>query len=75
MELYQLVTPKPMHKGYYAEAAQKLLDGLVVYRAELGETGRQLEILLRVYGVSASSDLSYTKQVHWATFSVFVVKT
>ncbi len=59
----QTATSRSMHKGY-AGTARKLLDSLIVYRAELGETGRQLEKLLRVYGVAASSDLPHSKQIH-----------
>ncbi|MEZ5479006.1 MAG: hypothetical protein R3E95_16460 [Thiolinea sp.] len=44
--------------------ACRLLDGLISYRAELGETGRQLEKLLRLYGVRASTDLPCSRQVH-----------
>ncbi|MGB1008526.1 MAG: hypothetical protein ACPGVP_02310 [Thiolinea sp.] len=58
-----MASPKPVQKGY-AVTARKLLDGLIVYRTELGETGRQLEILLRMYGVTASSDLPCPKQIH-----------
>ena len=58
-----MASPEPMHKGY-AVTARKLLDSLIFYRAELGEPGRQLEMLLRAYGVKASSDLPCPKQVH-----------
>ncbi|OOG21201.1 hypothetical protein B1C78_16585 [Thioalkalivibrio denitrificans] len=35
--------------------ARHLLDGLIAYRAELGELGRELEALLRAAGVTPSS--------------------
>lgn len=63
MESCQMTSSESMHKGY-AGTARKLLDSLLVYREELGETGRQLEVLLRMYGVSASSDLPCSKQIH-----------
>ena len=63
MESCQTASPEPMHKGY-AGTARKLLDSLILYRAELGETGRQLEILLRMYGVAASADLPCSEQIH-----------
>lgn len=44
--------------------ARQLLDSLILYRVELGDTGRQLELLLRMYGVTASSDLPCPKQIH-----------
>lgn len=63
MESCQMASPEPVHKGY-AGTARKLLDSLILYRSELGETGRQLERLLRMYGVAASADLPYSKQIH-----------
>lgn len=49
-----------VHQG----TARKLLDGLIAYRAELGETGLQLEFLLRKYGVVASSDMPCPPRTH-----------
>jgi len=63
MESCQVASPELVHKGY-AVTARKLLDSLILYRAELGVTGRQLEMLLRKYGVAASTDLSCPKQIH-----------
>lgn len=48
----------------YLETAKRLLDGLILYRLELGEAGRHLELLLRYSGVAASTDLPSTKSVH-----------
>ncbi len=45
----------PKYKPY-VETARRLLDGLIMYRPELGEAGRQLELLLRCRGVSATTD-------------------
>lgn len=36
--------------------AQLLLDGLILYRSELGELGKQLERLLRQNGVRSNLD-------------------
>jgi hypothetical protein len=44
--------------------AGRLLDGLVIYRAELGETGRQLENLLRINNVVSSFDVPYIRRTH-----------
>ncbi len=44
--------------------ARRLLDGLVVYRAELGETGRELEQLLRLRDVRETLDAPYSRCVH-----------
>lgn len=44
--------------------ASRLLDGLVIYRAELGETGRQLENLLRLNNISSSFDVPYVRRIH-----------
>lgn len=63
MESCQIASPKSAHKGY-ANTARVLLDSLIVYRLELGETGRQLEVLLRMYGVVASADVPCPKQIH-----------
>ncbi|TXH70387.1 MAG: hypothetical protein E6Q83_05785 [Thiothrix sp.] len=48
----------------YLETARRLLDGLILYRLELGEAGRHLELLLRYSGVSASTDLPCSKRMH-----------
>lgn len=36
--------------------ARDLLDGLIAYRAELGELGRELEQMLRAAGVTPSPE-------------------
>ncbi|CAA6809742.1 MAG: Unknown protein [uncultured Thiotrichaceae bacterium] len=54
-------------KSSYAErlsTARRLLDGLVIYRAELGETGRELEQLLRLRDVQETLDAPYSRCVH-----------
>ncbi len=48
----------------YLETARRLLDGLILYRLELGEAGRHLELLLRCSGVPASTDLPCSKNLH-----------
>ncbi|MFM2319980.1 MAG: hypothetical protein RLZZ215_2601 [Pseudomonadota bacterium] len=48
----------------YLETARRLLDGLILYRLELGEAGRHLELLLRYSGVAASTDLPCSKSIH-----------
>lgn len=51
----------------YAEqvnTARRLLDGLIVYRAELGEMGRELEYLLRLRDIQATLDVPYSRRVH-----------
>lgn len=48
----------------YLETAKRLLDGLILYRVELGEPGRHLELLLRYSGVAASTDLPCPKSIH-----------
>lgn len=48
----------------YLETARRLLDGLILYRLELGEAGRHLELLLRYSGVSASTDLPCPKSIN-----------
>lgn len=48
----------------YLETARRLLDGLILYRVELGEAGRHLELLLRYSGVPASTDLPCSKSLH-----------
>jgi hypothetical protein len=42
--------------------ARGLLDGLIAYRAELGELGRELEQMLRAAGVTPSPK---TEHVHY----------
>lgn len=49
---------------YYFETAKRLLEGLILYRLELGEAGRHLELLLRCAGVTASTDLPSSKNIH-----------
>jgi hypothetical protein len=48
----------------YLDTARRLLDGLILYHLELGEAGRQLELLLRYGGVSASTDLPSSETIH-----------
>ena len=48
----------------YLGTARRLLDGLILYRLDLGDAGRHLELLLRYGGVTASTDLPCTKSVH-----------
>ena len=48
----------------YLGTARRLLDGLILYRLDLGDAGRHLELLLRCSGVTASTDLPCTKRVH-----------
>lgn len=48
----------------YLETARRLLDGLILYRLELGEAGRHLELLLRYSGVAATTDLPCPKNIH-----------
>lgn len=51
--------------GYsnYLATSKRLLEGLILYRAELGEQGRQLERLLRAHGVVATTDLPSPKRL------------
>lgn len=44
--------------------ARRLLEGLVAYRSELGETGRELEQLLRLRDVRETLDAPYSRCVH-----------
>jgi hypothetical protein len=39
--------------------ARDLLDGLIAYRAELGELGRELEYMLRAAGVTPSPETDH----------------
>jgi hypothetical protein len=39
--------------------ARDLLDGLIAYRAELGELGRELEQMLRAAGVTPSPETDH----------------
>ena len=60
---YDCLEPKPLlasHQG----TASRLLDGLMAYRTELGETGMQLELLLRKHGVVASTDVPGSLRRH-----------
>ncbi len=45
-------------------SAQVLLDGLVIYRQDLGDLGRQLERLLRENGLRANLDLTPSMRIH-----------
>lgn len=49
---------------HWVDTTHKLLDGLVIYRSELGETGKQLEYLLRLGGVQTVLDTPRTNRVH-----------
>lgn len=53
-----------MQQSSYLETAKRLLDGLILYRLELGEAGRHLELLLRYSGVAASTDSPNPNSVH-----------
>ena len=44
--------------------AQLLLEGLIMYRLELGEVGRQLEYLLRQRGVRSTIDPIFSTRYH-----------
>ncbi len=44
--------------------AQVLLDGLILYRQDLGDLGKQLERLLRENGVRSTFDPSFSLRVH-----------
>ncbi|MEZ5452856.1 MAG: hypothetical protein R3E93_08605 [Thiothrix sp.] len=45
-------------------AAQLLLEGLIVYRQDLGELGKQLERLLRQGGVRSVLDPAFSMKFH-----------
>lgn len=45
-------------------AAQLLLDGLILYRQDLGELGKQLERLLRQGGVRSTLDPAFSMKFH-----------
>lgn len=45
-------------------AAQVLLDGLIVYRQDLGDLGKQLERLLRQGGVRSTLDPAFSLRFH-----------
>lgn len=53
-----------MQNYSYLETARRLLDGLILYRLELGEAGRHLELLLRLRGVAASTDAPCVERIH-----------
>lgn len=44
--------------------AQLLLDGLMLYRHDLGDLGKQLERLLRERGVRSTFDAAFSLRVH-----------
>ncbi|SEA63388.1 hypothetical protein SAMN05660964_02067 [Thiothrix caldifontis] len=44
--------------------AQLLLDGLMLYRQDLGDLGKQLERLLREGGVKSSFDAAFSLRLH-----------
>ncbi len=62
MESHQQIGHMGVRRTGYADTARHLLDSLIIYRAELGVTGRQLERLLRERGISASTDLPAPKR-------------
>ena len=45
-------------------SAQALLDGIVIYRQDLGDLGRQLERLLRENGLRANLDSTPSMRIH-----------
>lgn len=44
--------------------AQRLLDGLILYRQDLGDLGKQLERLLREGGMRSTFDPEFSLRVH-----------
>jgi hypothetical protein len=44
--------------------AQLLLDGLIIYRQDLGSLGKQLERLLREGGVRSNLDPAFSLRFH-----------
>lgn len=44
--------------------AQLLLDGLILYRQDLGDLGKQLERLLREGGMRSTFDPAFSLRVH-----------
>lgn len=44
--------------------AQALLDGLILYRQDLGDLGKQLERLLRENGVRSTFDPGFSLRLH-----------
>lgn len=45
-------------------AAQVLLDGLIIYSQDLGDLGKQLERLLRQHGVRSTLDPAFSLRFH-----------
>ncbi|MEB4592380.1 hypothetical protein VSS37_15435 [Candidatus Thiothrix sp. Deng01] len=45
-------------------AAQLLLDGLIIYSKDLGDLGKQLERLLRQQGVRSTMDTLFSMRFH-----------
>ncbi len=45
-------------------SAQLLLDGLIIYRQDLGGLGKQLERLLREGGLRSSLDPAFSMRLH-----------
>ncbi|MFN2348969.1 MAG: hypothetical protein ABR558_05260 [Thioalkalivibrio sp.] len=44
--------------------ARYLLDGLIAYRSELGDLGRELEAMLRAAGVEPSARAGHMRYVY-----------
>lgn len=44
--------------------AQRVLDGVILYRKDFGELGLQVESLLRRSGLRASSDVRSSSKLH-----------
>ena len=45
-------------------SAQQLLDGLIIYRQDLGDLGKQLERMLREGGLRSSLDPTFSMRLH-----------
>ncbi|WP_156946708.1 hypothetical protein [Thiothrix lacustris] len=45
-------------------SAQLLLDGLIIYRQDFGDLGKQLERLLRERGVRSTLDPTFSMRIH-----------
>ncbi|WMP16978.1 hypothetical protein [Thiothrix lacustris] len=45
-------------------SAQLLLDGLIIYRQDFGDLGKQLERLLRERGVRSTLDQTFSMRIH-----------
>ena len=45
-------------------SAQLLLDGLIIYRQDLGDLGKQLERMLREGGLRSNLDPAFSMRLH-----------